>query len=116
MPSTYTPSELTGAGIPSTQVFTAATSYTLTITDKATPGSCYLVVQATNLATAPLYFSGSTFVLTNVTDVINDVQGNHFGAVIEPNGTSTIVWVPAVTISSGGVTIQATGGIGLSIA
>ena len=115
MASTYTPTELSGSGTVSTQTFTASTPYTLTITNKATPGSCYLVLEATDLKTAPLYFEGSTFTYTNVTDVVNDVQGNHFGAVIEPNGTSTIVWTPAVTISSGDITIQATGNIGVSV-
>jgi len=115
MASTYTPNELSGAGVPSTQAFTAATTYTLTVTNKATPGSCYLVFHATN-PTSTLYFSGSTFSLTNATSVVNDVYGNNFGVVVDPQGTTTIDWTPAVNIPSGDVTIQATGGIGLSIA
>jgi hypothetical protein len=54
--------------------------------------------------------------LTNATSVVNDVYGNNFGVVVDPQGTTTIDWTPAVTIPSGDVTIQATGGIGLSIA
>ena len=115
MASTYTPSELSGAGVPSTQAFTAATTYTLTVTDKAVPGSCYLVFHATDPSNT-LYFSGSTFSLTNATSVVNDVYGNNFGVVVDPQGTTEIEWTPAVNISSGEVTIQATGGIGLSIA
>jgi len=115
MASTYTPNELSGAGIPSTQAFTSTTTYTLTVTDKAVPGSCYLVFKATD-PTSTLYFSGSTFSLTNATSVVNDVYGNNFGVVVDPQGTTTIDWTPAVNIPSGDVTIQATGGIGLSIA
>ena len=115
MASTYTPEELTGAGTPATQAFTAATTSTLTVTDKAVSGSCYLVFSSTDPSNT-LYFSGSTFSLTNATSVVNDVQGNHFGVVVDPQGTTEIEWTPAVNISSGAVTIQATGGIGLSIA
>lgn len=114
MASTYTPNELTGAGTPATQAFTAATTYTLTVTDKSIPGSCYLVFRSTNYSTI-LYFSGSTFSTTNAS-VVNDIYGNHFGVVVDPRGTTEIEWTPAVNISSGVVTIQATGGIGLSIA
>jgi hypothetical protein len=62
-----------------------------------------------------LYFSGSTFSLTNATAVVNDVQGNHFGVVVDPQGTTTIEWTPAVNIPLGDITIQATGGIGITI-
>jgi hypothetical protein len=44
------------------------------------------------------------------------VNGNHFGVVVDPQGTTEIEWTPAVNISTGEVTIQATGNIGLSIA
>ena len=115
MASTYTPEQLDGAGIVATQGFTAGTPYTLTITNKATPGSCYLTLSATFLETAPRYFSGSTFTYTNITDVVLDEYGNHFAGVIEPQGTSSIVWTPAITIPSGDATIQATGNIGLSV-
>ena len=47
MASTYTPEQLDGDGIVATQGFTASTPYTLTITNKATPGSCYLVFSVT---------------------------------------------------------------------
>ena len=116
MASTYTPEQLDGDGIIAAQGFTAGTPYTLTITNKATPGSCYLVFSATFLETSPLIFSGSTFTYTNVTDVVLDEYGNHFAGVIEPQGTSSIVWTPAITILPGAATIQATGNIGLSIA
>ena len=116
MASTYTPEQLDGDGIIAAQGFTAGTPYTLTITNKATPGSCYLVFSATFLETSPLIFSGSTFTYTNVTDVVLDEYGNHFAGVIEPQGTSSIIWTPAITILSGDATIQATGNIGLSIA
>jgi hypothetical protein len=115
MASTYTPNELSGAGVPATQAFTAATTYTLTVTDKDIVGSCYLVFSATN-PSSTLYFSGSTFSLTNASSVVNDVNGNHFGVVVDPQGTTEIDWTPAITIPSGEATIQATGNIGLSIA
>ena len=115
MASTYTPNELFGAGVPSTQAFTAATPYTLTVTDKSIVGTCYLVFSATDPSNT-LYFSGSTFSLTNASSVVNDVNGNNFGVVINPQGVTEIDWTPAVNIPSGDVTIQATGNIGLSIA
>jgi hypothetical protein len=115
MASTYTPNELSGAGVPATQAFNAATTYTLTVTNKSIVGSCYLVFSAT-APPSTLYFSGSTFSLTNASSVVNDVNGNHFGVVVDPQGTTEIDWTPAITIPSGEATIQATGNIGLSIA
>ena len=115
MASTYTPNELSGAGVPATQAFNAATTYTLTVTNKSIVGSCYLVFSAT-APPSTLYFSGSTFSLTNASSVVNDVNGNHFGVIVNPQGTTEIDWTPAVNIPLGEATIQATGNIGLSIA
>jgi hypothetical protein len=115
MASTYTPNELSGAGVPATQAFNAATTYTLTVTNKSIVGSCYLVFSAT-APPSTLYFSGSTFSLTNASSVVNDVNGNHFGVIVDPQGTTEIDWTPAVNIPLGEATIQATGNIGLSIA
>ena len=114
MALTYTPNELSGAGVPTTQAFAATSTYTITVTNKNIPGSCYLVFRSTDPSNT-LYFSGSTFSLTNATAVVNDVQGNHFGVVVDPQGTTTIEWTPAVNIPLGDITIQATGGIGITI-
>lgn len=118
MASTYTPTELMDSGILSKQQFTASTTYTFTITDKDVEGACYLFLEAPlHDASLPLYFEGSTFgSLANVTSITSDLFGNHFGAVIQPQGTSTFQWTPAVTVPSGGVYVKATGNIGLSIA
>ena len=117
MASTYTPNEIKDSGLLSKQQFTASTTYTFTVTDKDIPGSCYLALETPLPNTSlPLYFDGSTFGnLTNVTAVELDIFGNHFAAVIEPQGTSTFEWTPDVTIPLGGVYIKATGNIGLSV-
>ena len=117
MASTYTPNEIKDSGLASKQQFTASTTYTLTVTNKDIPGTCYLTFEVPlHNDSLPMYFEGSTFgSLTNVTAITNDIFGNHFAAVIEPQGTSSFTWTPTTTIPSGGVYIKATGNIGLSI-
>ena len=117
MASTYTADEIKDSGLASKQQFTASTTYTLTVTNKDVPGTCYLTFEAPlHDDSIPMYLSGSTFDnLTNVTAVDNDVFGNHFAAVIEPQGASSFTWTPTTTISSGNINIKATGNIGLSI-
>jgi len=118
MASTYTANEIKDSGLASKQQFTASTTYTFTITNKDIKGNCYLFLEAPlHDSSLPLYFDGSIFgSLNNVTSVTGDIFGNHFGAVIQPQGTSTFQWTPDVTLPSGGVFIKATGNIGLSIA
>ena len=117
MASTYTQAELMDSGVVSKQQFTASTTYTFTITNKNIIGNCYLFLEAPlHDSSLPLYFEGSTFSnLNNITSITPDLFGNHFGAVIQLEGTSTFQWTPNVTIPSGGVYIKATGNIGLSI-
>ena len=117
MASTYTPDEIKDSGLLSTQQFTASTTYTFTVTNKDIPGTCYLVLEAPlHDDSLPMYFEGSTFDnLNNITAIQSDIFGNHFGAVIEPQGTSTFEWTPDVTIPLGSVYIKATGNVGLSI-
>ena len=97
MASTYTPDEIKDSGLLSTQQFTASTTYTFTITDKDIPGDCYLVLETPlHDSSLPMYFEGSIFDnLNNVTAIQSDIFGNHFGAVIEPQGTSTFEWTPS---------------------
>ena len=118
MASTYTQTELMDSGVVSKQQFTASTTYTFTITNKDIEGNCYLFLEAPlHDSSLLLYFEGSTFDnLNNITSVTSDTFGNHFGAVIQPEGTSTFQWTPDVTVPSGDVFIKATGNIGLSIA
>ena len=117
MASTYTADEIKDSGLLSKQQFTASTTYTFTVTNKDVPGACYLTFEAPlHDDSLPMYFNGSIFNnLSNVTAVTSDVFGNHFAAVIEPQGTSTFEWTPNITIPLGGVYIKATGNIGLSI-
>ncbi len=117
MASTYTANEIKDSGLLSKQQFTSSTTYTLTVTNKDIPGTCYLTFEAPlHDDSLPMYFNGSIFSnLSNVTAITSDVFGNHFAAVIEPQGTSTFEWTPNITIPLGGVYIKATGNIGISI-
>ncbi len=117
MASTYTANEIKDSGLASKQQFTASTTYTFTITNKDIKGNCYLFLEAPlHDSSLPLYFDGSTFSnLSNVTAITNDIFGNHFGVVIQPQGVSEFEWTPTTTITLGGVNIKATGNIGLSI-
>ena len=118
--ATYTPAQMAKSGVLSTQTFTAGSTVTITITNKPPRevGSTYFTISApTQDASLPLYFVGSTFVPTNVDDIVVDTAGNHWACVIPSGGgTSSLTWTTAVTIPLGGVYIQGTGGIGATIA
>ena len=117
--ATYTPSEIQQSGILSKQAFTAGTPVTITITPKQLPvvGAAYFTIASPGDGEVyPLYFEGSTFVGTNVSGIVNDVNGNHFAFVVPSDGgTSKVVWTPAVNIPLGAVYIKGTGGIGATI-
>ena len=73
--ATYTPTQMAGSGILSTQSFTSGSTVTITITNKPSRevGSAYFTISApTQDPTLPLYFVGSTFVPTNVDDIVVD--------------------------------------------
>jgi hypothetical protein len=117
--ATYTPTQMAGSGVLSTQSFTSGSTVTITITNKPSRevGSAYFTISApTQDPTLPLYFVGSTFVPTNVGGIEVDTAGNHWACVIPSGGgTSSLTWTTAVTIPLGGVYIQGTGGIGATI-
>jgi hypothetical protein len=117
--ATYTPAQMAGSGVLSTQSFTSGSTVTITITDKPSRevGSAYFTISApTQDASLPLYFVGSTFVPTNVGGIEVDTAGNHWACVIPSGGgTSSLTWTTAVTIPLGGVYIQGTGHIGVNI-
>jgi hypothetical protein len=108
--ATYTPAQMAGSGVLSTQSFTSGSTVTITITNKPSRevGSVYFTISApTQDPTLPLYFVGSTFVPTNVGGIEVDTAGNHWACVIPSGGgTSSLTWTTAVTIPLGGVYIQ----------
>jgi hypothetical protein len=112
MATTYTPEQLDGEGVYLTgKTLSSSTTYTLTITNKSIPGTCYLTLQTKFFDDLVLYFTGSTVSLTNATDYVED--GRKIGFVIEPQGTTSITFKPSVSINGDNVFINATGGIGV---
>ena len=114
---TYTPDEIQDSGILSKQQFTSGITYSFTITNKDIPGSCYFTIEALlHNSSLPMFFDGSSYEnLLNITSITADIFGNHFAAVIEPQGTSSFDWTPAITIPLGEVYLKATGNIGVSV-
>lgn len=113
MATTYTPGQLDGEGTYLTgKTLSSSTTYTLTITNKDIPGTCYLTLQTTiGDNSIPVYFENSTVSLTNATDYVED--GRKIGFVVEPQGTTSITFKPSVNINGDNVFINATGNIGV---
>ena len=114
MASSYTNSELIGAGSLLKENFEQDTTYTLTITNTNLTGSSYLAFE-TKLhdSSLPGYLSGSTFVGDNVGAVS---EYYHAAMNIHRNGDSTIVWTPKIDVDGDNVYIKSTGGFDVSIA
>ena len=115
MASTYTPTELAGSGSLLKENFESNSTFELTITNKSLTSSGYLVME-TNHPTAtvlPTYFEGSDWSGSYAVGAVYNAYTQ--GIVIDPAGSTTILWTPAIDVIGDNVYLKAVGNFGVTI-